>query len=120
MNSNDLLFTLALQNVSKIGDITAKKLINHCGSVEAVFKEKKNNLLRIDGIGSIIISDLFNKHHFNLAENELKFIKENQIVPHYFLESNYPEKLRHCIDGPILLFQSGNINLKEHHIIIKV
>ena len=73
--------------------------------------------MKIDGIGSIIISDLFNKHHLTLAETELLFIRDNQIKTLYFLDSTYPEKLKHCIDGPILLFQSGNINLKDHHII---
>ena len=29
----------------------------------------------------------------------------------------YPEKLKHCIDGPLLLFQSGQINLEKQHII---
>ncbi|NNK28190.1 MAG: DNA-protecting protein DprA, partial [Flavobacteriaceae bacterium] len=57
MTDHDLLFALALQNVSKIGDVTAKKLIAHCGSIEAVFKEKKQNLMKIDGIGSIVLSD---------------------------------------------------------------
>ena len=68
MTENELLHILALQHVPFIGDITAKKLINHCGSVEAVFHEKKQNLLKIDGIGSIVISDLFNKNHFVEAE----------------------------------------------------
>jgi DNA processing protein len=117
MTENSLLFALALQNVSKIGDITAKKLIHHCGSAEAVLKEKKNNLLKIDGIGSIVISDLFNKHHLLEAEQELHFIKANNIVCHYFMDDSYPERLRHCIDGPIVLFQSGNITLKEQRII---
>jgi DNA processing protein len=117
MTENSLLFALALQNVSKIGDITAKKLIHHCGSAEAVLKEKKNNLLKIDGIGSVVISDLFNKHHFLEAEQELHFIKANNIVCHYFMGDSYPQRLRHCIDGPIVLFQSGNITLKEQHII---
>jgi len=117
MIENSLLFALALQNVSKIGDITAKKLIHHCGSAEAVLKEKKNNLLKIDGIGSIVISDLFNKHHLLEAEQELRFIKANNIVCHYFMDDSYPERLRHCIDGPIVLFQSGKITLKDQHII---
>ena len=117
MTQNNLLYALALQNVSKIGDITAKKLIQHCGSAEAVLKEKKNNLLKIDGIGSILIGDLFSKHHLIEAEHELKFIDENSIVCHYFMDDTYPEKLKHCIDGPIVLFQTGNINLKKQHII---
>ena len=117
MTENNLLFTLALQNVSKIGDITAKKLIHHCGSAEEVLKEKKNNLLKIDGIGSVVINELNNKHHLLEAEQELKFIKNNDIISHYFMDDSYPEKLKHCVDGPIVLFQSGNINLNKQHII---
>ena len=117
MTENELLHILALQHVPFIGDITAKKLINHCGSVEAIFHEKKQNLLKIDGIGSIVISDLFNKNHFVEAENELQFINKNKITCLYFAESNYPERLKHCIDSPLLLFQSGNINLKNQRII---
>ena len=44
MKENDLLYTLALQHVPNIGDVTAKRLISHCGSAEAVLKEKKQNL----------------------------------------------------------------------------
>jgi DNA processing protein len=117
MTENQLLYTLALQNVSKIGDITAKKLIQHCGSAEAVLKEKKSNLLKIDGIGTILLNDLQSQRHLREAEHEIRFIKDNNIIYHYFTESSYPERLKHCIDGPILLFQSGNINLKNQHII---
>ncbi|MDO6595931.1 DNA-processing protein DprA [Oceanihabitans sp. 2_MG-2023] len=117
MNNNELLYVLALQHVAKIGDITAKKLIAHCGSAEAVFKEKKQHLLKIDGIGSIVISDLFATNHFQEAEKELQFIKDENISCHYFADQEYPEKLKHCIDSPILLFQTGNINLKKQRII---
>lgn len=117
MTDTNLLFALALQNVSKIGDITAKKLIQHCGSTEAVLREKKHNLLKIDGIGSVIIGDLYHKKHLLAAEKELRFIKDNEIVCHYFMDASYPDKLKHCIDGPIVLFQSGDINLKSKRII---
>ncbi len=117
MTDNDLIYILALQNVPGIGDTTAKKLINHCGSAEAVFKEKKGNLLKIDGIGSVTIGDLFSKNYFEKAQNELKFIKSENIKCHYFTSKNYPERLKHCIDSPILLFEAGNINLNKKHII---
>ena len=117
MTENNLLHVLALQHVSNIGDITAKKLISNCGSAEAVFKEKKQNLIKIEGIGSTLLNDLFKPHHLKAAEEELHFIKNNNMECLYFLDEDYPDKLKHCIDGPVLLFQSGNINLKQQHII---
>ena len=45
MTDQQLIYALALQHVPKIGATTAKKLINHCGSAEAVLKEKKSKIL---------------------------------------------------------------------------
>jgi DNA processing protein len=117
MSDQDLIYILALQNVPKIGDITAKKLIGHCGSAEAVIKEKKQHLLKIDGIGTTMLQDISNKNHLLAAEAELKFIKDNAIECLYFMDAYYPEKLKHCIDGPILLFQSGKVDLKKQRLI---
>ncbi|GAA3587967.1 DNA-processing protein DprA [Flavivirga amylovorans] len=117
MTENDLFYTLALQHVPNIGDITAKRLISHCGTAEAVLKEKRQNLLKIGGVGSVILSDLFKSYHLQAAEKEIDFIKSNKIKVSYFMGDHYPPKLKHCIDGPILLFQSGNINLKQQQLI---
>lgn len=117
MTENELLYTLALQHVPNVGDITAKRLIAHCGSAEAVLKEKRQRLLKIDGIGEFVLSNLFDANHLKEAEKEIRFIEENNISVSYFEDAVYPEKLKHCIDGPILLFQTGNINLKQQHII---
>lgn len=35
----------------------------------------------------------------------------------FFKEENYPDRLKHCIDSPILLFTAGNINLNKKRII---
>ncbi len=117
MTENDLLYTLALQHVPNIGDVTAKRLISSCGSAEAVLKEKRQNLLKIDGVGRVILNELFGTNHMQDAEKELNFIKSNGIKASYFTDPDYPEKLKHCIDGPMLLFQSGHINLKGHHLV---
>lgn len=117
MTDNDLLYALALQHVPNIGDIIAKRLIAHCGSPEAVLKEKKQNLLKIDGIGTITLNHLFESNHIEAAEKEIDFIKTNAIKVSYFKDDSYPEKLKHCIDSPILLFETGHINLKQQHII---
>ncbi|MFD0963156.1 DNA-processing protein DprA [Pseudofulvibacter geojedonensis] len=117
MTEENLISILALQKASLIGDLTAKKLINHCGSAEAIFKEKSTHLLKINGIGQAHINSLKNKTIFNLAEDELKFIKKNNLKYWYYKNIDYPNKLKHCIDAPILLFYSGNINLNSPKII---
>lgn len=117
MTETDLLYTLALQHVPNVGDIIAKRLIGHCGSAEAALKEKKERLLKIDGIGEHVLRDFFDESHLIEAEKELCFMQEHHIKASYFQDGDYPERLKHCIDGPILLFQTGTINLKQHHII---
>ncbi|HET8754323.1 MAG TPA: DNA-processing protein DprA [Salinimicrobium sp.] len=117
MNSSDLQYILALQQVPNMGDATAKKLIRHFGSAEAVFNEKKSNLLKIDGIGKQKIAGLGDAAHFREAENEMEFIEKHKIKCLYYKDEDYPERLKHCLDGPILLFQRGNINLKNKKVI---
>ena len=110
MKPEDLRHALALQSVPNIGDITAKKLIQYCGSPEAVFKESPKNLLKIDHIGSYTIKELHKPEAYKNADNELQFIQQHSIQALYFQQNEYPYKLKHCVDGPIVLFQKGNIN----------
>lgn len=117
MNENELFHLLALQKVEGVGDIVAKKLLNHCGNAENIFKTKASQLTSIDGIGSVLIQKLKDKTVFEKAESELKFIKNNSIQTSFFQDENYPDRLKHCIDGPVLLFTSGNIDLKNRKII---
>ena len=117
MLDEDLLFALALQRTPNIGDITAKKLIAHCGSLQGVWNESKKNLLKITGIGSYTINYMNKGSLLHQAEKELTFIKNNHIRVCYFENDNYPALLRQCIDGPILLFQRGNISIKKQPVI---
>jgi DNA processing protein len=117
MTEQDLFHLMALQRVEGVGDIMAKKLLTHCGNAEAVFKAKTSQLAAIDGVGSMLLKSLKDKTVFEKADRELEFIKSNDINVAYFQDEAYPDRLKHCIDGPILLFTSGNINLKNRKII---
>lgn len=117
MKEQDLFYLLALQRIEGVGDIMAKKLLTHFGSAEAVFNTKPSQLAAIDGVGSVLLRNLKDKLVFEKATQELEFIKTNDINAVYFQDEDYPERLKHCIDGPLLLFISGNINLKNRRII---
>lgn len=97
--------------VEGVGDIVAKKLINHMGSAQAVFSAKRSQLLAIEGVGEVLYNNLRNTAVFQLAENEVRYVRANNIKASFYLDADYPERLKHCIDGPVVLFSSGNINL---------
>ena len=117
MSEQELLHVLALQRIDGVGDIMAKKLLSHFGSAEAVLTAKISQLTAIDGVGAVLLKNFRDKSIFDKATTELEFIKSNHINVAYFQDENYPERLKHCIDGPLLLFTSGNINLQNRRII---
>lgn len=117
MTEQDLFSLLALQKVELVGDVVAKKLLNHFENASDIFKAKAHFLTSIDGIGVAVVKNLKDKSVFEKAEAELKFILDNEINVHFYKENSYPDKLKHCFDAPILLFSAGNINLKQTKII---
>ncbi len=117
MRHEDLFYVLALLKAEGIGDVTAKKLISLCGSAEAVCKTP---LSKFRGTGKGVenlLRQLRSPNLFKAAEAELNFIQKNTIQTAFFLEDNYPERLKHCFDGPILLFSKGNLNFINRKII---
>ncbi|RMA65937.1 DNA-processing protein DprA [Ulvibacter antarcticus] len=117
LSNRELRYTLALQRVPNLGDTSAKKLLQAVGSAEGIFKEKKSNLLKIDGIGALKLRELNELTLLDEADEELLFIEQNEITFSYFKDKNYPDRLKHCLDGPILYFHTGNIDLQNKKII---
>ncbi len=117
LSKTELRYTLALQRTPNLGDISIKKLLRKVGSAEEVFKEKKSLLAKIDGIGLSRLKDLNAKRQLEEADEEIRFIEDKEIDCYYFQDKNYPDKLKHCIDGPIFLFGRGNIDLGNKKVI---
>jgi DNA processing protein len=117
MSEQDLFYLLALLKVEGVGDIMAKKLLTHFGKAETVFTTKTNQIAAIDGVGSVLLKNLKDKSIFEKASKELDFIKANDIKVSFYQDENYPERLKHCFDSPVLIFSAGNINLKNKRII---
>lgn len=114
---NQLLALLTLQRIPFLGDGSIKKLIQIFGSATAVLEQKKGRLLQIDGIGEHKLQDFWNEEHTAFAKAELEYIQSNNIKVTAYTDPAYPERLKHCIDGPVLLFERGNIILSNRRII---
>ncbi len=112
-----LKYQIALTLIPGIGDIVGKKLMAYCGGVEAIFKENKNALLKIPGIGNATVNSIISQKVLNSAENEIKFLEKNNIQPLFYTDKKYPQRLLNCEDGPLLLYYKGNVDLNTKRIV---
>lgn len=105
------LYEIALTLIPYIGVVNGKKLVAYCGGAEAVFCENKNALRQISGIHENIIKGIDSKDVMIRAEEEMMFIEKNGIKPLFYLDKEYPKRLQHCHDSPIMLYYKGNADL---------
>jgi DNA processing protein len=114
---SDLKYQIALTLPKGIGPTLAKRLIAHFGSAQAVFKAPKKDLEEVERLSQIAIADLQNSQHLLRAEEELKFIEKQGLQAHFYLSPAYPRRLKHCEDGPLVLYQKGHCNLNASNVI---
>lgn len=113
----ELLYEVALTLVSGIGDVNGKKLVAYCGGAEAVFREKKKSLSKIPGIGEKTVESILSQDVLSRAERELDFADKYGIRILYYLNSDYPKRLQHCYDSPMVLYCNGYTDLNVAKII---
>ncbi|OFX57937.1 MAG: DNA protecting protein DprA [Bacteroidetes bacterium GWB2_41_8] len=116
-NTENLEYKIAISLIPGIGAVTARNLIAYIGSVEGVFQEKEKNLMKIPGVGEVNAQRVVRQDVLERAKREVEFIQKNKITTYFYLDDNYPARLKNCSDAPIILFYRGNANLNERRII---
>ena len=115
--NNHLLYEVALTLVPGIGDVNGKKLVAYCGGAEAVFCEKKRTLSKIPGIGEKTIESIMSQDVLSRAERELDFTEKHGIRVLYYLNSDYPKRLQHCYDSPMVLYCKGHTDFNVDKVV---
>ncbi|MCC6816093.1 MAG: DNA-protecting protein DprA [Saprospiraceae bacterium] len=108
---SSLYYEIALSKVFHVGPINARLLISYCGNAEAVFKEKKSKLLKIPGIGKATIDQINLESVLEATEKEIEFVDKNQLKTFFFLNEDYPSRLKNYADTPIILYYKGTVDL---------
>ncbi len=116
-NPHDLSHKIALSLIPGIGSVTARNLIAYVGSVEGVFHEKEKTLMKIPGVGEVNAQKVIRQNVLEKGKREVDFILRNGIQTFFYLDDNYPARLKNCMDAPIILYFKGNANLNERRII---
>ena len=112
-----LAYKIALSLIPGIGSVTARNLIAYIGSVEGIFLEKEKNLMKIPGIGEVNAQKVVRQDVLERAKREVDYILKNEIKTFFYLDEDFPTRLKNCSDAPIILYFKGNANLNERRII---
>jgi len=115
MGENELYYLLGLQKVKNVGDISARKLLRHFGSAQAVFEAAKKNRMDVPQIGSLMVDSIKGFNDWAKVENEMRYIEKNHIRVVTVFDEDYPHKLFHAPDAPILFFWQGNGKFTAPH-----
>ena len=113
---SELAYQLALTLIPNIGPVQAKILLQH-HDVGEIFKAKKRDLERIEGIGTIRAESIKSFTDFVKAEAEIAFIEKYKIRPLFITDKDYPRRLLNSYDSPTLLYYKGEADLNSEKII---
>lgn len=106
---------LALTRTRGVGVKTLHNLLMHCGSPAAVFRANARELSAIPNLGKQTIAAILAKEAWKPAEQELRFLEKQNIKILWTTDPEYPQRLRHCEDAPLLLYVKGKANLNPKH-----
>ncbi len=117
MDKKEQLYRLALSMVPHIGPVYAKRLMNHFGDAESIFKASPSSLAGVVGIGTERAKAIAQFRQFPAVEKELLFVEKYGIKCLFFSDKDYPQRLLGLKEAPVLLYYKGNADLNSRRIV---
>lgn len=107
------IYRIALSMLKGIGPVNARNLVAYCGGVEPIFTDRKlkNTLEKVPGIGPKLIASITDKKVLPAAEKELAYVQKHGLRMLFYLDGDFPHRLKQAEDAPVLLFAKGNTDL---------
>lgn len=113
----NLLYKIAITLLPNVGPVLTRNLISYCGGVEAVFKAKQARLQKVPGIGAVTAKAIAEADVLRRAEAEIEFIEKNNVQPFFYLDANFPTRLKECYDAPLMLYFKGDAELNAQRVV---
>ena len=112
MDQNRLAL-LALHFIPGLGDYLIRQLISYCGSADKVFKYPKGKLLKVPGVGEVTAQSIRNAMTFHDAEKEIRKAEKEDTRLIFYIDKDYPSRLKQINDAPTLLYAKGEIDFEN-------
>ncbi len=112
-----LVYQIALSLLPGIGSIRTRSILAHVGSPEKFFTESSGILEKIPGVGAHPATNTQRRKALETAKKEYEFVKNNNIRTAWFLDEDYPLRLKQCEDAPVIIYIRGDTDLDTAKII---
>jgi DNA processing protein len=117
MNTDQLRYKISIGLIPKIGPVLTKRLIAYCGSAEGIFREKRSGLSKIPGIGERLADHIVSHRALDHVDQEIEWLTKYRIDALFYLDGDYPERLKQCEDAPVILYIKGKTPLNRPKVI---
>jgi DNA processing protein len=110
-------YQIALTLLKGIGPKKAKLLLSKLDSIESVFNDSYSKISSLTGIGINLLKQMDRKEALAKSVTYQDYFNKNGIQTHFYLEKNYPRRLKQCADAPLLLFSKGNMDFNSSKLV---
>ena len=113
MSDQKLIHRLALSMMKGVGPVTARELVAYCGGVDELYTDPiiDRKMLAIPRVGPELLRAIKDHSVLEKAKRELEYVQKNDIRLLFYLDKEFPRRLSHCSDAPIMLHVLGNANV---------
>lgn len=116
METDSLIYQIALPLLPEVGLQRTKQVVQHFGSAEALFHAGKSEVMAVTRLSADATEALLHARESALARarEEVAFIEKHNLQTYWFEDEAYPEALRQLPDAPTLLYSKGNVRFGGH------
>lgn len=114
---NLLQYHIAFASLRGMGYDLAQKILGVIPSEKDFFEFSEKDLQNLLQTKVKMTEQSYRRELLDKAREEVDFITKNAINVTYFTDSDYPTRLSHAQDAPILLYSKGKCNLNASKII---
>jgi DNA processing protein len=111
------LYKIALGQLNGIGPSRATRILGKLSCLTDLFTQNDRELHLQTGVALSILKEMNREKSLQIAEKQLLFNEHNKVQSHFFMDEDYPRRLRQCADAPIILFSKGLSHLNQPNVV---
>ena len=118
MNEQEVFYTIALTRMTGFNSQMALQLYRELGGGQQVYEQRNDIGSLIPDCSPRFVEALRNwDDALKRAAAEMEFIAMHHIRVLTLNDADYPQRLRHCPDAPVVLYYKGNADLNQRYVL---